>query len=147
MIGKLSDKVHLGIFYYILDVSPGYWPRLVHICHRWRRIVFVSQQSLHLQLFCMPRKPVLNTFGCWPATLPIIVQYGGSIAPGPPGPKDEDNIMTALMQSGGVSSINRTVTSSLLNKLSAIERPFLELESLVFLSRDGVTLILPIAFL
>ena len=119
----------------------------MHICRRWRRIVFVSQQFLHLQLFCTPRTPVLNPLGCWPATLPIVVQYGGSIALEPPGPKDEDNIMTALMQSGRVSSISLTVTSSLLNKLSAIERPFLELENLVLLSRDGLPPILPIAFL
>ncbi|KAH9029994.1 hypothetical protein EDB84DRAFT_1439217 [Lactarius hengduanensis] len=38
------------------------------------------------------------------------------------------------------SSIGLTVTSSLLEKLSAIERPFSELEDLVLLSRDSVPL-------
>jgi hypothetical protein len=54
--------------------------------------------------------------------------------------------MAALMQSDRVSSISLTVTSSLLEKLSAIERPFSELEDLVLLSRDGLQLTPPSTF-
>jgi hypothetical protein len=54
--------------------------------------------------------------------------------------------MAALKQSDRVSSISLTVTSSLLEKLSAIERPFSKLEDLVLLSRDSVPLTLPSAF-
>jgi hypothetical protein len=101
--------------------------------------------ALHLRLFCTHGTPVLKTLDCWPA-LPIVVQYGGSPALDPPAPEDEDNIMAALKQSDRVSSISLTVTSSLLEKLSAIERPFSELEDLVLLSRDSVRLTLPSAF-
>ncbi|KAH9031229.1 hypothetical protein EDB85DRAFT_2146247 [Lactarius pseudohatsudake] len=78
--------------------------------------------------------------------MPIDVQYGGSSELGLPAPKDGGNIMAALKQSGRVSSINLTATQSLLEKLSAIEKPFSELEDLVLLSRDGVPLTLPTAF-
>ena len=144
-IGKLSDYILLNIFRYYLDASPQFWPRLVHICRKWRRIVFASQQSLHLRLFCTPGTPVLKTLDCWPA-LPIVVQYGGSPASYPPAPEDEDNIMAALKQSDRVSSISLTVTNSLLEKLSAIERPFSELEDLVLLCGYDVPLTLSSAF-
>ncbi|KAH9024454.1 hypothetical protein EDB83DRAFT_2555505 [Lactarius deliciosus] len=64
----------------------------------------------------------------------------------PPTAEDEDNIVAALEQSGRVSSINLTVTSSLLERLSSIKRPFSELEDLVLRSRDGVLLTLPSGF-
>ncbi|KAH9172676.1 hypothetical protein EDB89DRAFT_879306 [Lactarius sanguifluus] len=145
-IGELSDNLLLNIFRYCLDVSPQHWPRLVHICRRWRRIVFASQRTLHLRIFCTHGTPVLKTLHCWPA-MPIVVQYGGSRELGPPAPKDEDNIMAALMRSGLVSSISLTVTSSLLEKLSSITMPFCELEDLVLLPLDGAQLTLPSTFL
>jgi hypothetical protein len=117
----------------------------VHICRRWRRIVLASQQALHIQLFLTLGTPVLKTLDCWPA-LPIVVQYGGSTALDQPAPEDGDNIVAALKQSDRVSSISLTVTSSLLDKLSAIERPFSQLEDLVLLSQDSVPLTLPNAF-
>jgi hypothetical protein len=113
----------------------------VHICRKWRRIVFASQRSLHLRLFCAPGTPVLKTLHFWPA-LPIVVQYGGSPASYPPAPEDEENVMAALKQSDRVSSISLTVTKPLLEKLSAIERPFSELEDLVLLCGDDVPLTL-----
>jgi hypothetical protein len=107
--------------------------------------VFESQQVLHLRLVCTHGTPVLKTLDCWPA-LPIVVQYGGAPSLRPPAPKDEDKIMAALKHSDRVSSISLTVTGSLLEKLSAIERPFSELEDLVLLSRDRALLTLPSTF-
>ncbi|KAI9455576.1 hypothetical protein BJY52DRAFT_1417429 [Lactarius psammicola] len=142
-IGELSNEVLLNIFRYYLDASPRFWPGLVHVCRKWRQIVFASQRALHLRLFCTHGTPVLKTVDCWPA-LPIVVQYGGSLALDPS--KDKDDIMAALKQSDHVNSISLTVTISLLEKLSAIKRPFSELEDLVLLSRDGVQLTLPGTF-
>ncbi|KAH9010352.1 hypothetical protein EDB83DRAFT_426935 [Lactarius deliciosus] len=145
-IGELPDNVFLNIFRYYLDVSPRQWPRLVHICRRWRRIVFASRQILRLRIFCTHGTPVLETLRSWPA-MPIVVQYGGSQELAPPAPEDEDNIIVALKESDRVSSINLTATKSLLKKLSAIERPFSELDDLVLLFQDSVPLTLPSAFL
>src|ERR1700761_9067646 len=103
-IEKLSDEALLKIFRYFSDASPRFWPRLVHICRRWRRIVFTSQRVLQLRLFCTHGTPVSQTLYCWP-DIPIIVQYGGSPTLDPPGPEEEGDIMVALKQSGRVSSI------------------------------------------
>ena len=145
-IEELSDKVLLKIFRYFLYTSPRHWIRLVHICHKWRRVVFEAQRPLPLRLFCTYGTPVLKTLDCWPA-LPIVVEYGGSPALGPPTPEDEDNIVAALKRSERVTSITLTVTGSLLTKLSTLEGPFSKLEDLVLLSRDNVRRYLPSTFL
>ena len=135
----------LNIFRYCLDASPRFWPTLVHIYRKWRHIVFASQRALRLRLHCTHGTPVPKTLDCWP-TLPIIVQYGAPPVPSLPATEDEDGIMAALMQSDRVSSISLIVTNSLLEKLPAIERPFSELEELVLLSQDNVSLTLPNSF-
>ena len=144
-IERVSDEVLLNIFRYFLDPSPRDWPRLVHTCRKWRRIALASQEMLRLQLVCTPRKPVEKTLHFWPA-LPIVVEYGGLPTLDPPVPEDEDNIIAALQHSDRVISISLTVTSSLIEKLSAIEKPISELQDLVLLSSDGVPLTLPNTF-
>ncbi|KAH9171627.1 hypothetical protein EDB89DRAFT_1079496 [Lactarius sanguifluus] len=146
MIGELSDEVLLKIFRHYLDASPRFWPRLVHICRKWRHIVFSSQQTLHLRLFCTHGTPVLKALDCWPA-LPIVMTYGGPPALDPPVPKDEKNIMAALKRSDRVISISLTVTRSLLAKMFKIKKTFSELEELFLLSRDNIQVTLPSAFL
>ena len=136
----------LNIFRHYLDASPRLWPRLVHICRKWRHIVFTSQQALHLRLFCSFGTPVSKTLDCWPP-LPIVLEYGSCLALDPPSPEDEVNIVAALKRSDRISSISLAVTTSLQNKLYAIEKPFLELEDLTLLSRDCVPLDLPSSFL
>ena len=145
-VEEFADNLLLNIFRHYLDASPQFWPRLAHICRRWRRIVFASQQALHLRLFCTHGTPVLKSLGCWPDALPIVVQCGGSLAPDPPASEDEDNIMAALKQFDRVRSISLTVTNPLLEKISTIVKPFSELESLVLLSQDSVRPSLPSAF-
>jgi hypothetical protein len=144
-IEKLSDNVLLKIFCYFLDASPRHWPTLTHICLKWRRIVFDSQQALQIRLFCTHGTPVLKTLKCWPI-LPIVVQYGGLPALDPPAPEDEDNVVAALKQSDCVTSISLTVTRSLMKKLSTIEGPFSELEDLVLLFRKNGQPTVPGAF-
>ena len=117
----------------------------MHICRKWRRIVFDSQRALRLQLVCTHGIPVLKTLDRFPA-LPIVVQYGGSPALDPPAPEDEGNIMAALAHSDRITSLHLTVTSSLLEKLSAIKESFSELEDLVLLSQNGAQLALPSTF-
>jgi hypothetical protein len=146
-IGSFSYEVLLNIFRYYLNASPQYWPRLVHICRKWRRIVFDSQRALHLRLFCTRGMPVLKALDCWPA-LRIVVHHGArrASAPYPLAPEDEDNVVAALKHSDRVSSISLAVTSSLLEKLSTIERPFSELESLVLRPQVGTWMTLPSTF-
>jgi hypothetical protein len=89
--------------------------------------------------------PVLKVLDCWSA-LPIVIRYGGVANLDPPAVEDNDNIIAALKQSARVSSISLTVTSSLLEKLSAISEPFSKLEELFLLSQENMHLTLPSTF-
>ena len=142
----LSDKVLLNIFRYYLDAFPRFWPTLIHICRKWRHIVFTSQQALNIRLFCSSGTPVSKALHCWPG-LPIVMEYGGSLGLDYPTLEDEYNIIAALKQSNRVSSISLTVTTSLQYMLYAVKRPLLELEDLTLLSQDNMLRTLPSTFL
>jgi hypothetical protein len=117
----------------------------VHICRKWRHIVFVSHQALRLRLSCTHQTPVLKALDCWPA-LPIAVEYVAFSLFNPLTPWDEENILNALKQSDRVISIHLTLTNSLLKKLSSIEGQFSELEELVLRSQSFGQLTLPNTF-
>ena len=112
------------------------------VCRRWRQIIFTSPLGLNLRLYCTYGTPVLKSLYCWPA-LPIILRYEGILnlnRPSPsPSTSDEDNIIAAFRHSGRVSIISLTVTSTLLEKLSAMGalEPFSELEELCLLPREN----------
>ena len=145
-IEMLSEDILVDVFRHLLAATPSIWPILVWVCRRWRQIIFVSPLGLNLRLHCAHGTPILKAPDFWPA-LPIILKYGGVPNIDPPTPDDEDNIMAALKQSGRVSSISLTVTSSLLEKLSAVSEPLSELEKLVLLSQGDVQRTLPNTFL
>lgn len=144
-IAKLPDEVLLSVFGFYLDTSPRSWHRLVHVCKRWRHVIFASPRGLRLRLYCTHGTPVSEALDLWPA-LPIVMQYGGSPTLHPPSPGDEDNIVAALKHFDRVRSISLTVTSSLMERLGTIEAPFSELEDLVLLSQDRNGQMLPGAF-
>ena len=143
MIEILSDDDLLNIFHHFLHTSPQFWHTLTHVCQKWRQIIFKSPLGLRLQLHCTYGTPILKTLGYWPP-FPLVVNYGAIHRP--PTPEDEDNIMAALEHADRVRSISFTASSSLLNKLSTISKPFLGLEELVLLSKDNSKLALPSAF-
>ena len=144
-IAKLPNEVLLSVFAFYLDTSPRSWHRLVHVCRRWRHVIFASPRGLRLRLYCTYGAPVSEALDLWPA-LPIVLQYGGSPTLHPPSPGDEDNIVAALKYFDRVRSISLTVTGSLLERLGTIEEPFSELEDLVLLSQDRHGQMLPGAF-
>jgi len=45
----------------------------VHVCRKWRNIVFASPCRLDLRLFCDARTPVRETLDVWPL-LPIVTK-------------------------------------------------------------------------
>ncbi|KAN0130625.1 hypothetical protein V8E53_011518 [Lactarius tabidus] len=144
-IAKLPDEVLLSVFGFYLDTSPRSWHRLAHVSKRWRHIIFASPRGLRLRLYCTHGTPISEALDLWPA-LPIVMQYGGSPTLQPPSPGDEDNIIAALKHFDRVRSISLTITSSLMERLGAIEEPFSELEDLVLLSQDRNGQMLPSAF-
>jgi hypothetical protein len=70
------------------------WQSLVHVCRRWRSLIFQSPRHLNLQLFCTPRTPVKGTLDIWPA-LPLIIRGTTALS-------RTDNVIAALGQSNRV---------------------------------------------
>ena len=64
--------------YQILKEGIEAWQSLVHVCRRWRRVVFGSARRLNLRLVCSPRTPVRETIDVWPE-LPLYIKADGPI--------------------------------------------------------------------
>jgi F-box-like len=82
-VGSLPDDVLLEIFYAYKELGDLYhdpwhecWPRLVHVCRRWRLIIFASPHRLDLRLLCTPTRPVRRMLDIWPA-FPLLVYFYG----------------------------------------------------------------------
>jgi hypothetical protein len=80
-IDMLPDEILLEIFdFCVCDVDDQEgWVTLVHVCQRWRAIVFAAPHRLNLRLVCTSTTPVEKMLDIWPQ-LPIAVQmyYSGS---------------------------------------------------------------------
>ena len=101
------------------------WITLVHVCRRWRRLVFQSPHRLNLRLVCTPKTPLSDI---WPP-LPLIILDT---------PNDRtsglNNIVAALEHNDRVSQIipDRSSFPALgfVANLAALQKPFLELTHL-----------------
>lgn len=155
-INILSDDVLLEIFdsfreipfYYSFRVQVVWsWQSLVHVCRRWRQIIFESPHRLNLQILCTEKSPVKKNLRIWP-TLPIVIKYnytGRSLRPAGIG-----NVLAALRQPNRVCHVELNVTSSMLEKMVALlQEPFPELTHIDIFSEstDGGMGVLPNGFL
>jgi hypothetical protein len=140
-IDMLPDLVLLELFnFYVDEVGPiEKWHTLVHVCRRWRNVVFRSPRRLGLQLFCTARKPVRETLDVWPP-LPIVIRHGYH---------PTDNIVAALNYTNRVCEIRLwPVPSSQWEKvLEAMEQSFPELTDLKIQSKDEKAPVVPDSFL
>jgi hypothetical protein len=105
----LPDDALLEIFdHYIVDSAEpdpiGFleginaWHTLVHVCQRWRNVVFGSPRRLNLRLFCTASTPVRKMLDVWP-DLPIVIRQCNL----PPGRMD--NVFAALKHNDRVCEI------------------------------------------
>ena len=136
----LPDDVLLETFHFY--VYDGYmWQSLVHVCRRWRSIVFGSPRYLDLQLVCTPRTPARDMLDVWPA-LPLIVRCDTSNG-------SADNIIAPLERSDRVCHVTFSdVRSSKLETfLAVMQKPFPELTHLVIRSSDRPRAKVPGSFL
>jgi len=121
------------------------WRRLIHVCRRWRQIIFSSPCRLDLYLLCKQGTPVRKNLGLWPA-FPIVVHYADY--PHRISSHDEDNIIAALEHPDRVRRLKIPVTSSLLDKVATMApEPFPVLTQLWLVAEYGSVLTLPSAFL
>jgi F-box-like len=152
----LPDDVLLEIFDFYLPrtnfdhylsgpFSEDAWHTLVHVCKRWRSIVFASPHRLKLQLLCTNKRPVQNALDIWPE-LPIVIndRLGTSKR------QDANNIIAALKQHNRVVEISiDDIPNLLLTRMGAMEmsNPFSALTSLQLLSTQKDAPALPDSFL
>ena len=81
-VNILPDDVLLLIFYFdgLEDsewwcISAVSWHRLVHVCQRWRSVVFASPNFLGLRLTWTCAENKAENIGIWPS-LPIVIWNG-----------------------------------------------------------------------
>jgi hypothetical protein len=149
---KLTDDALLDIFEFVLkDNNDPYridylneWHTLVHVCRRWRDLVFASPRRLNLRLLCRKDTAVREMLDIWPA-LPIVIEdtWGSKWEAG------QDNIIAALEHPDRVRSIDLDdVPDSGGEALAAaMQVPFPELTFMWLWSDDGSTSVLPDSFL
>ena len=119
------------------------WQTLVHVCRRWRKLVFGSPHRLDLQLVCTARTPARYTLDVWPA-LPLIIRYRDYSH----WTKSADNVIAVLERSDRVRqiSLQSAPSSYLENVLAAMQEPFPELTSLE-IGSYGMVRVLPDSFM
>ena len=146
----LPDNVLLEVFdLYHEDIKEdGYedvhyglwsWSILVHVCRRWRHVVFGSPIRLDLKILCKSGPPIKRNLGIWPA-LPIVISCYEITN------DDEDNIVTALEHVDRVCKVSLNVWGSELEKVStAMRQTFPMMTYLYIESHDSP--VLPAEFL
>ena len=143
----LPDDVLLDIFdFYVHHTSyqrtrTEVWRPLVHVCRRWRSLVFRSPRRLNLRLVCTPKTLIRDTLDTWPA-LPLIVEGDLAIS------SDTDNIIAALGQSSRICLVDLRLAGSQSEEvLAAMQVPFPELTDLQLSSYDETPPVIPDSFL
>jgi hypothetical protein len=126
-IDLLPDVALLEIFGFYMkgEVRERLWHRLVHVCQKWRNVIFGSPRRLNLRLFCKINTPVRKTLDVWP-TLPIVIKIWHFAG-------DAGNIVAALKHNDRISELDlRKVTEiwELKKVLAELQQPFPALKRL-----------------
>ena len=129
----LPDDILRGIFAFCLSSyrcpfnCHGYWlplkhttewQRLVHVCQRWRQIIYGSPRYFDLHLYCSVETHFRKSLSRWPE-FPITIDYIISW--------EEDNVIAALEHPDRVHRVNLIISY-----LDAGERDVLELMEVPF---------------
>jgi hypothetical protein len=155
-IDMLPDEILLAIFdfcageeseetYYNLPRKEKVesWQTLLHVCQRWRSVVFGSPRRLNLQLVCTSGTPVLETLDIWPV-LPLIIRCDGYYPT-----SGIDNILAALKRSDRICRINieHNEVFPWEEVLALMQVSFPELTDLTLRSNYEMETVLPDSFL
>ncbi|KAN0116297.1 hypothetical protein V8E52_006122 [Russula decolorans] len=151
-IDVLPDDVLLEIFDFYMDMTfyglkimgIEAWKSLVHVCRRWRILVFESPRRLNLRLFCTRKTPTRDKLDVWPAFPLLINDYTISEST-----QDFDNIIAALEQSNRVCQVSLWYLAAwqLEKVLATMQVPFPELTDLQLTSNDETVPVIPDSFL
>ena len=143
-IYMLPEDVPLEVFDFfaeITDEAIEAWQTLVHVCRRWRSIVFGSPRRLNLRLLCSNKTQARDMLDVWPA-LPLYLECDETA-------ESVDNIIAVLERRDRVRYIDLTwIKSSYFGKISAaMQVPFPELTHLHLFLIDETMSVLPDSFL
>ena len=147
-IDILPDDILLEVFEFLMDenliqtLGAKWWQSLVHVCRRWRSVLFRSPRRLKLRLYCTTRTPVRDTLDIWPSFPLVVYDIAGTT-------EDMDNVVAALERRDRVDKIClREVNGSSLEKvLAAMQEPFPELTFLWLSSKREPVPVVPDSFL
>jgi F-box-like len=133
-IRSLPDNVLLEIFDFYLNFTRNVWDweTLVHVCRRWRYIVFGSPIRLDLRLSCTEGTPVRKLLDVWPE-FPLALQL--HLQSKFDNSEDRfDNLVAALEHCARIRQIGITNPADCLWKtlVTAMEEPLPALRSLFF---------------
>ena len=148
-IDILLDDILLEVFEFLMDENliptweAKWWQSLVHVCRRWRSVIFKSPRRLKLRLRCTRKTPVRDTLDICRPPFPLVVD---DVA-GPT--EDMDNVVAALERRDRVDKIYLSeVNSSSFGKVfAAMQEPFPELTFLELWSNEEPVTIVPDSFL
>jgi hypothetical protein len=137
-IDILPDDVLLYVFDFYLAGGSNVeaWHTLVHVCRRWRIVVFRSPRRLNLRIACTNETPVREKLDVWPA-LPIVIS--GAFA----SHESIDDIIAALEHHDRVCQIELSLIWELEDIFEALEEPFPELTVLKLHSAETPDPIFP----
>jgi hypothetical protein len=135
-IDSLPSVALLEIFGFYLSPYKTSWHTLVHVCRKWRNVVFKSPGRLNVQIICSFRRPVRAALDIWPP-LPIKISDSEINKKG----SDVDNIIAALEHKDRVSEIDLCNLScgDVVKILVVMQEPFSALTSLELHSYDDAT--------
>ena len=145
----LPDDVLLVIFdLYVKEIEvtnhERAWQTLVHVCPRWRSVVFGSPRFLNLRLVCGSKTLARGTLDVWPALL-LVVRCLKDVSE-----KSVDSIVAVLERGNRVCQIELNASSLHFQNVSAaMQKPFPELTQLKLSSfgPDRTVPVLPDSFL
>jgi len=150
----LPDDALIEIFsFYLVEASNHIepWLPLVHVCRRWRSIVFTSPRRLDVRVVYTPKRQVKVMLDTWPNLLIHIFAYGYSGFPHYK--KNIHNLVAALEHSDRICQVQlmQFSCSELERILPAMQKPFPALTSLFITCGNYSSLsamaVLPQAFL
>jgi hypothetical protein len=100
------------------------WHLLVHVCRRWRELVFASPRRLNLRIPFTRSTPVGKNLGIWPA-LPIDLDFDVGIGSTEATREGLDNFFAALKHLDRVYHVRLSLLGSKMKKIvTAMQEPF-----------------------
>ncbi len=132
---------------FISKRTVEWWQPLVHVCRRWRGLVFRSPRRLNLQLYCTLGSVTRKTLDVWPP-LPLLIMNDDILFNKP---EAMDDLPSALEHNNRVRQISLShpyATASQIEKVwAAMQVPFPELTALRLELPSGIVPVVPDSFL